>query len=418
MYRFISSCIITVFIIATSLYPNGLSLNSIGPRALGMGGAFIGIADDYSAVYWNPAGISQIKDPLIAAYFTGVMPTATYKLTMAGQTIADATSEAELFPVPGVMGYFPIIAGTLNAGIGVYIPSGIGVTWNGDDMKYLSGGRSMKWHSRVGVVAISPALSFDLLSTLSIGAALNLSYGMFDMDRPTSAGPLYGQYSESSTGFGYGGTIGVLFKPVQDLSIGVTFRTKNSISFKGTASNELIKAVMSTNYEDADLSRDIVWPMWIGGGIAYHPFTGFTVALDAQWSQWSATQDSIETTYTGWSPILTKNQLILKWKDALQLRLGFEYELMKTLAIRAGFYTDPAPSPDETLNVLFPSISYNVATIGASFSLGTIRIDAALEYLMGQERDVTQTADTSEGGMPGIHNNNIFGFSVGLAFGL
>ena len=26
-----------------------------------MGGAFVGLADDYSAVYWNPAGITQIK---------------------------------------------------------------------------------------------------------------------------------------------------------------------------------------------------------------------------------------------------------------------------------------------------------------------------------------------------------------------
>lgn len=32
-----------------------------GARALGMGGAFQAVADDYSAIYWNPAGLAQSK---------------------------------------------------------------------------------------------------------------------------------------------------------------------------------------------------------------------------------------------------------------------------------------------------------------------------------------------------------------------
>lgn len=34
----------------------------VGARACGMGEAFTGVADDFSAIYWNPAGIAQIKD--------------------------------------------------------------------------------------------------------------------------------------------------------------------------------------------------------------------------------------------------------------------------------------------------------------------------------------------------------------------
>ncbi|MDT8903498.1 hypothetical protein [Anaeroselena agilis] len=33
-----------------------------GVRAMGMGGAFIGVADDVNAVYWNPAGIAFTKE--------------------------------------------------------------------------------------------------------------------------------------------------------------------------------------------------------------------------------------------------------------------------------------------------------------------------------------------------------------------
>jgi len=33
----------------------------VGSRAMSMGGAYTGVADDYSAIYWNPAGLGQIR---------------------------------------------------------------------------------------------------------------------------------------------------------------------------------------------------------------------------------------------------------------------------------------------------------------------------------------------------------------------
>ena len=58
-----------IFIFTTTLsaqnFNDALRLSTsglgVGARALGMGGAFTGISDDYSATYWNPAGLFQIK---------------------------------------------------------------------------------------------------------------------------------------------------------------------------------------------------------------------------------------------------------------------------------------------------------------------------------------------------------------------
>ena len=36
---------------------------TVGSRALGMGGAFVGVADDATAVYWNPAGLATGSPP-------------------------------------------------------------------------------------------------------------------------------------------------------------------------------------------------------------------------------------------------------------------------------------------------------------------------------------------------------------------
>jgi hypothetical protein len=37
----------------------------VGPKAMGMGGAFGPVADDASALYWNPAGLGRLKTPEI-----------------------------------------------------------------------------------------------------------------------------------------------------------------------------------------------------------------------------------------------------------------------------------------------------------------------------------------------------------------
>lgn len=40
---------------------------SVGPRAVAMGEAYAGVADEVNAVYWNPAGLAQLRAPEITA---------------------------------------------------------------------------------------------------------------------------------------------------------------------------------------------------------------------------------------------------------------------------------------------------------------------------------------------------------------
>ena len=44
----------------SKLYGSDLGMG-IGAKAIGMGGAFVSIADDPSAVFWNPAGLTELK---------------------------------------------------------------------------------------------------------------------------------------------------------------------------------------------------------------------------------------------------------------------------------------------------------------------------------------------------------------------
>ena len=60
-----------------------------------MGGAFIGLADDGSAVFWNPAGLTQIERPTFYLFETNLIPQGTYKLD-AYQI--DAKTKSKVYP--------------------------------------------------------------------------------------------------------------------------------------------------------------------------------------------------------------------------------------------------------------------------------------------------------------------------------
>ena len=47
-----------------------LAFSCVGARPSGMRGGFIAIADNQDAVYWNPAGLIQLKKPILAMTFT------------------------------------------------------------------------------------------------------------------------------------------------------------------------------------------------------------------------------------------------------------------------------------------------------------------------------------------------------------
>ena len=62
MHKFVKFTIVVFIVVTQSLFAGYLdfNLNGSGARAAGLGYAFTGIADDATAISWNPAGLTQI----------------------------------------------------------------------------------------------------------------------------------------------------------------------------------------------------------------------------------------------------------------------------------------------------------------------------------------------------------------------
>ncbi len=400
---------------ATCVYPNGLSLNSIGPKGFGMGGAFVGLANDYTAIYWNPAGLTQTQKNFIGAFVTDIIPMGTYKFATAG---IDAKTKTNHYLAPNLMGSFRFkFSEKLTVGLGVFVPAGIGAEWDGNDLKNLSAGDNLEWMSKIGVINISPAVAYKVTDKLSLGVALNIFYGMFDLKRPVVYGGNGYQYSEQSDGLGFGVTIGALLKATDQFSIGASFKTKTNVKMSGSAESPMMAGIGAET--ESDFDRDVSWPMWIAGGIAFRPIEALVITADVQFSRWSESEDEFVTEYKDaeWMAAMEpsdENKFILHWKDATQIRFGLGYSVNENLDLRAGFYIDPAPAPSETYNILFPSISYNAVTLGVGYSISNFVFDLAGEYLMGKDRDIEPM--TNPDAIPGTHGMDIPAWSFGIGY--
>ena len=60
MLRFTTSTVIALFLLTGMVQANFVE-TELGARAMGMGGAFVAVADDVTALHWNPAGLAGLK---------------------------------------------------------------------------------------------------------------------------------------------------------------------------------------------------------------------------------------------------------------------------------------------------------------------------------------------------------------------
>ncbi len=424
------SIILLAVFTGSNVYGNGLYVNGLGSRAMSMGGAFVGLADDFSAGFWNPAASSQLDWTTLGFYAAYSIPSSSYEYGAADVR----TEYAKSYPTALGSAFFPV-GERIDIGLSFYTLSRYQVEWSGAEINAITGDpESRDWSTKLWVITFAPSITYNLSDTFSIGLALNLNYGSYDLFM--YKGPVeveldlginiidVGAYSDSGNGVGIGATIGLFYKPSEMFSLGASIRTPSKITIKGRSS--------SSNWQTLDYATDsktfLTLPLWAAGGIAIKPAQSLTLTADIQFTQWSAVE-TIRTEYASqvWNVVFQHSGtdfIPMYWNDTFQIRFGAEYKINK-VALRAGFYTDPSPVPDRTMNFHFPIIDANYVTFGFGYdgrgsSLHGVQIGFGFEYGMGKERTIELTdidAGLDYGGaVPGTFKMDMLGFSFSFRY--
>ena len=222
-----------------TLSANGFRLASQDAFATARGEAFAATADNPSAIYYNPAGITQLEGNNLRSGIYGIYLDPTYSPPNSGNTYH---SSDNLAAAPQLFYTYTPKNLPLSFGLGVYAPYGGSMSWPEN-----TGFRAVAMNGSLTYLRINPVIAVKLAHNFSIGAGLMVDYGNMDLEQGMIATPLPPNFFRfKGDGWGVGYNLGVLWQPIEQISIGATFRSSTTITFAGQTEAEKLSQLPLT----------------------------------------------------------------------------------------------------------------------------------------------------------------------------
>jgi len=359
--------------------------DGVGIRAQSMGNAYVGLANDYSAIYWNPAGLTQLRTSEIVGSLYHLK--FNNEATFAGTTIPDARNFTKLQSL-GLAYKFPTTQGSF------VLAFGYNRYKNYDEYLYFS-----------GFSADSIDLGFDLednngnvnfypydryvqrteemnqdgnLNAWSIGAglmvsprlALGVTFDFFsgqnkymmdffqdDIDNNYHTYPAdynaYELHDQIISKFsGWGAKLGAMLLLTDDLRAGVTVDFPRSMLVSETyGSNDVLifddGYSSEANLADGDWEYVVKYPFKFSGGASLD-LGPFTLAGSFEYRDWTQVEFDLpdnQVLSNDYQSLLDDNKLFAQsFRATFAYSAGGEFRLPGTgFSLRAGYRVQPSP---------------------------------------------------------------------------
>ncbi len=382
---------ILTLVILSSVYlfpqTNDFNITGAGARAEGFGGAFIGLADDATAVVWNPAGLSQLERPeaSVVTRFKG----ESADFTNSVDPSLNAKESQSNFTLNFGSVAFPVLKGEMKIVVAAAYQRQLDFYESRQRQKMVRGTgifspnyiETERSDIRGGVNTITPAIGIRINPMISFGVSTNIWLGSLNSTQQLHDSRVNVQDEDKYTldysglNFVFGGLLD--FEGVQKgipLKVGLTFRTP--FTLKATGNYTMDRKIASTGNAQFDIEQKIEMPFMFGMGTSYRIGENLTVAMDYEIRNYG--NKSIISTATiqtlGLSGTSTDD--ISESKENLnEFRVGAEYLIVTdnfVIPVRGGFKTVPSVFADYVYDSATGEyIPTSTQTTGTGFSIGS-----------------------------------------------
>ncbi len=392
------------------------NLAAPGARSMGMGGAFLGLADDATAAYTNPAGLTQLVTPEVSAearhtdyslpYVNGGS-TSVSPFNGSGVHSSDADSSNN------DLSFLAVVLPHDRWSFSLYRDEL--VRYNSDFATGLDGTPlgdtnfvilPLNSHTDLRIVNYGATAAYKATDNVSLG--LGLSYYDFHINTsiqrvafPTiasgqAAGTPINQQDQHGSDNDVGVNLGARFVLSEHLSAGLVYRRGPKFSYDATnTAFSLTDGTPLTPPEvSADLAKvDFKVPDEYGGGLSWHPNDNLVVNFDADFIQYSQLTHGIESLFGNDTATVSR----LSIPNGTEYHLGGEYtftQMAHPFSLRAGAWHDPRHSieykgadPGTDIGALGLATLFGVGkgsqthySIGGGLAFAKFQIDAAADF--------------------------------------
>jgi len=384
--------------------PSSFNPVGSGARALGMGGAFIPVADDATAASWNPGGLVQLEKPEISIVGDGLWRSEdnTFALRPEGSHSGDTSATRLNY----LSASYPFTALDHNMIVSLnyqnlfefgrdwdfHLNTQAGILQTNDHYNYTQDG---------ALHALGLAYAAQITPTLSLGATLNLWNDFLEPNRwqqryqINSTGTLGGmpfllsrdkreQYDFSGVNM----NLGLLWQFTPKLTLGAVIKTPFDADITHTTTEGFNQrfpdAPEANTTQDPFTTRTdetLKMPLSYGLGLAYRHSDRLTLAMDIYRTEWSrftlVGADGVERSPLSGRPRSQVDGI----KDTLWVRAGGEYLFITdeyVIPLRAGLFYDPAPTEGGTDD-------FYGFSLGSGIGWRNFIFDLAYQYRIGRD---------------------------------
>ncbi len=359
----------------------------VGARAIGLGFSYIGVADDYSAVFWNPAGLAQIRRFEFAGglnhlALTNSAKVLTYKNSFENTT-TDLNSVALVFPVPTIRGslvfaggYVRIsdFTGTLSISLfnavssivpSLYDPDpNFDLAWNlnledstGATQILNNVQQKITLYENGGLNNWFVSGAIDIAENLSVGATISIVTGNYKYNREFIESDTRNYYESYPWDFkqltvtdlidatisGFSANAGLMYRS-KVFRFGLMMRLPSSLSIKenySRGSESSFDNGDSYSYSYSAISRyGVRSPFYFGGGVSFNIKDVLLLAGDLIYIDWRQME------FRNNSDLVQLNREIKQiFTETVSLNGGVEFTIpfLQEVKVRAGYSYRPSP---------------------------------------------------------------------------
>jgi len=404
---FLGICLLSVFLVKNGFCAGSGAFRLEVPdaEAMGKGLAFAAQADNPSAVYYNPAGLTQLKGKTYVSMGASVIqPFCTYEDTAGNKT--DRRRQIFTIPTGFVVSDFGLEKFSFGLGASSYW--GLGTYWAEDSFsKYVATKSDYNTQDMMftGAYAIN--------DNLSVGASADYVKSYVNKKKKLNNALFLGAgdgdfqlKGRDNSAWGY--RLSTLYKLNKKHSFGLMYRSEVDVKYKGKVYMDNLNGAGYTAYNfgtsyETEITSKSTLPQSILLGYCYKPDEKWRFEFDTEWMDWSSIQEEkidypSESNPARLSVLNSGNPVPKDWRSAFSYALGTEYKVNDTLKLRGGYFYHKTPIPQANFDTALPDSTSNSVTLGTGINLNkNTTFDFAYAAIFYNLRKINNAVGASSG---------------------
>lgn len=382
--------------VSSIVHGGGIEVPMQDSKAAGEADAFTAQADDPAAIFYNPAGLTQLYGTQISAGAYFLQP----EFHLQG---SDGSNERMGLPsiLPHIYAESDLGTSNLRVGLGVNDVFGIN-----EDFGNTGPLQTLVDKAQLSVINIAPTVAYKFTDNLSIGLAVNVYYGNLYLQRNVvlAAPPVpEGQFHYRGADWGVGATPSLLYKINANNQVGLYYRSPFTLNFNGNAQ---VTSSVIPEIGPSKTNTSLNLPQSIGAGYAWRPNKSLTVEGDIIWTDWHTLKQLV---FQSSNPAFNGQTLPANWDSGFTYRIGAQYQLDRHWAIRGGYAYSQTSVPESTFSPLVPDSNYHLFALGVGYMANDWDLDLAYNFIYRERRQIINVNDPI---VDGTWDNQMYGLML------